>query len=163
MRIITACAALTLLAGCFAQKPITSAPVRVIPDQNPPLEQVAGYNAVPVRVYKTDANGHPREQTGVPCVVAGSGFSARLNAPGLVSLPDLNARTRPITVTCTIGAQQRSVLVEPYNVASAKNRMIGGGISIVAGIVGAITTTVAEASRDKSADSYSYAPIAVTF
>ncbi len=154
----TVAVAAALLSACASQQPITTKPVSVSFTGNPKIESVAGYNPVEIRSYRKKDN-RSVEFSGASCEVAGAGFVAKTVTPGIVNMPDLLSKTKPVTVSCAAEGGLRTVVQPPYNLTHEQNMSAADGN----GLVGAIVVGVMEGSREKSQDHYGYRDISVTW
>jgi len=118
-----------------------------------------GYDATFVRSYIEKENQSKTETTGVACDFQGSGFNGAVQTPGIVNLPAFGAGSRPVTFTCTNGDETVVKQAIPYNVTSEER--ISAGAS--GGLLGVIVMAGVDAARDKSADTWGYRDVAVSF
>lgn len=151
--------ALLLGAACTPAVEVTSRPVDVTWTSTQNQTALRGYDATFVRSYNEREGQSKTETTGVACDFQGSGFNGAVQTPGIVNLPSFGAGSRPVTFTCTNGEETVVKQALAYNVTSEER--IAAGAS--GGLLGVIVMAGVDAARDKSADTWGYRDVAVSF
>lgn len=150
-----------VVAGCENGMDITTTPVLMDFTDQTAATTISGYSNVNVRAW-VNADGNKSELQNVPCTLTGTGFSAELATPSVVSIPVYLGigNTKHVIVSCTYEGETVSVQALPYNdTVQQRASAVQAGF----GLVGALITLAASEMGDLTDDVYLYENISVVF
>lgn len=150
-----------LVSACTDTE-ITQAPVDVTFASKSASQGLAGYHSTKMRAFLKEDTAKKRkkaELTGVPCIVKGSGYSAKFVTPAIVNLPTYGGSTRAVNIVCDYNGQKVSGNVIPKNLTSEQMMASSGQ----GGLLGVLLVASIDAARDKSADKWGYIDYSVGF
>lgn len=123
-----------------------------------PVPRFRGQDTVPVRAYGNLNGDGIAEITGARCTVDSGLYSATLQTPANVAVPDYGPDSPAIFVRCEAQALSGSATVDAYNLTAQQRSSGAAGTGLLGAI---IIGAVAAANVDPSQDEYTYPPIGV--
>lgn len=102
------------------------------------------------------------EVLGIPCKIAGTGYTAEVSTPAVVNLPTYLGKTDPINVVCGTGAAKVAQKVMANNATfAAINNASGGQGGILGALVEMAAKAAIAAARNPAEDKFNYMPVFV--